>query len=273
MKLEKWMAGVKVGAEEDLDNLARRAQRRLERELTRMRRPEAAVGVTSSPLGDLLVAATHRGIALIHYLSGSGDALAAIDQARARLDLVEDFRIAERVGLEVTKYLAGSGDALRMEVDLLLAGGSFQQKVLQKLQEVPRGAALSYQALSAAAGVPAGARAVGNAMHANPVPIYVPCHRVIAANGGLGGYGGGAERKIRLLRCEGFHFQDESLRLSAGSVWGHRQTRIFCRHGCSTAARVDRHKVLFFADARAAQRAGLRPCQICRPETNNKTEA
>jgi hypothetical protein len=102
-------------------------------------------------------------------------------------------------------------------------------------------------------------------LHNNPVPIYVPCHRVITSSGGIGGYGGGAARKLQLLRSEGFALGKADERLPDGIVWGHKGTKIFCRTNCRTTARVDRAQILFFADPGEAKAAGLRPCKICRP--------
>ena len=148
---------------------------------------------------------------------------------------------------------------------MTLAVSPFQKKVLHKLQEVPRGAVVSYQALGAAAGAPQGARAVGNAMHNNPVPIYVPCHRVIASNGRIGGYGGGIPRKLQLLRSEGFALAEAAVHLPDDVVWGHKGTKIYCRNTCPTAARVNRSRVSVFRRRREARQAGMRPCKICQP--------
>jgi methylated-DNA-[protein]-cysteine S-methyltransferase len=249
-----------------LGELLRRARRRVDSALKRIRRPEAAVGVVKSPLGDLLVAMTDRGIVLNHYLLDDRDLAAILDKVRPQLDLIEDPHAVKEIGEEIRRYLAGEGKALRQSIDLSLAASPFQQKVLRKLQEIPRGAVVSYQALGTAAGAPKGARAVGNAMHNNPVPIYVPCHRVIASDGGLGGYGGGAGRKLQLLRSEGFALGDGDVKLPGNSVWGHKGTKIYCRTNCRTAARVDRSRILFFADPKGARHAGLRPCKMCRPE-------
>lgn len=265
VNFEKTISAAAVLRGEELDDLLKRARARLAGELKYERRPEAAAGVTRSPLGDLLVAVTGRGIVMIHYLTGAADLASTVEQLRPRLDLAEDRRTIDGVAAEIHRYLSGDSKALRQEVDLSLAGSSFHQKVLRKLQEVPRGAVLSYQALGAAAGAPKGARAVGNAMHNNPVPIYVPCHRVIASGGGLGGYGGGAQRKLRLLRCEGFDLDDGAVKLPGSAVWGHRGTKVYCRADCRTAARVDRNRIWFFAGVQEARRAGLRPCKICRP--------
>ena len=267
MNIERLIAsmGRDFGGER-ADELLRSARSRVDGALKRIRRPEAAVGIAKSPLGDLLVAVSSRGLMLNHYILDGSDLAATIASLRLELDPVEDPATIAKVGEEIRRYLAGEATALRQEIDLRLARSPFQQKVLRKLHEIPRGAVISYQALGAAAGAPKGARAVGNAMHNNPVPIYVPCHRVIASDGGLGGYGGGAARKVQLLRSEGFALRDEDVRLPGRSVWGHKGSKIYCRINCATAARVDRGRILFFAAPKNARQAGLRPCKICRPD-------
>lgn len=252
-------------AERKIDALLHSSRSRVDHALKHIRRPEAAAGVVQSPLGDLLVAITGRGIVLNHYLLNDRDLASVISQLRLKMDLVDDPRAIRTVGVEIRKYLGGDAAALRQQIDLTLAVSLFQKKVLQKLLEVPRGAVVSYQALGAAAGAPKGARAVGNAMHNNPLPIYVPCHRVIASDGGIGGYGGGIARKLQLLRSEGFALPQAAVRLPDSFVLGHRQTKIYCRQTCRTAAHVDRSRLMFFAGGRQAQQAGMRPCKICQP--------
>lgn len=101
-------------------------------------------------------------------------------------------------------YFSGDGPALdAVAVDLSLAAGDFQRRVLETLRAtVPAGSTVTYAALATAVGRPGAARAVGGAMARNPVPILVPCHRVLASDGGLGGYGGGLEWKRSLLEIE-----------------------------------------------------------------------
>ena len=267
MKIEKiiGLVGNEFG-NEGVEELLRRSRTPLDKALKRIRRPDAAVGIVKSPLGDLLIALSGRGIVLNHYLLGGSDVAAVIAGLRLKLDPVEDSRTIKEVGEEIRRYLAGEAKALRQNIDLTLVTSSFQKKVLRKLEEVPRGAVVSYQGLGAAAGAPKGARAVGNALHNNPVPIYVPCHRVIASDGRIGGYGGGAARKLQLLRSEGFTLADADVRLPDNVVWGHKGTKIYCRINCRTTARVDRARILFFADPNDAKQAGMRPCKICRPE-------
>ena len=267
MKIEKLIGSIGSEYEEHgIDALLRSSRSRVDHALKRVRRPDAAVGIVKSPLGDLLVAMTGRGIVLNHYLLDGDDLAVTIAKLRLELDLVDDRRTINEVGEEIRRYLAGEAKALRQKVDFTLVSTAFQKKVLQKLQEVPRGAVVSYQALGAAAGAPKGARAVGNAMHNNPVPIYVPCHRVIASGGKIGGYGGGIRRKLQLLRSEGFVLADAAVRLADNIVWGHTGTKIYCRINCRTAARIDRTRILFFADAKEARQAGMRACKICQPD-------
>ncbi len=267
MKIEKLIGSIGSEFEEHgIDALLRRSRSRVDHALKHVRRPDAAVGVLKSPLGDLLVAMTGRGIVLNHYLLDGDDLAVTIAKLRLELDLVDDRRTINEVSEEIRRYLAGEAKALRQKVDFTLVSTEFQKRVLHKLQEVPRGAVVSYQALGVAAGAPKGARAVGNAMHNNPVPIYVPCHRVIASGGRIGGYGGGIPRKLQLLRSEGFALADAAVRLPDNVIWGHKGTKIYCRGTCRTAARVDGARILFFADAREARQAGMRPCKICLPD-------
>lgn len=267
MKMEKLIGSIgREPAEHGIEALLRSSRSRVDHALKHVRRPDAAVGVVKSPLGALLVAMTGRGIVLNHYLLDAEDLAVTMAKLRLELDLVDDPRTINEVSEEIRRYLAGEAKALRQKVDFALVASAFQKKVLHKLQEVPRGAVVTYQALGAAAGAPRGARAIGNVMHNNPVPIYVPCHRVIASGGRIGGYGGGIPRKLQLLRSEGFALAAAAVRLPDNVFWGHMRTKIYCRVNCRTAARVDRARILFFADSRDARQAGMRPCKICQPE-------
>src|SRR5688572_29426181 len=134
MKMEE-LIGSAAGAckDERLDELLRSVRRRMDSALKRVRRPEAAVGVVKSPLGDLLVAMTARGIVLNHYLVNDRDLAATLERVRLQLDLVEDPRAVRDVGAEIRRYLTGAGTALRQNIDLSLSASPFQQKVLRKL--------------------------------------------------------------------------------------------------------------------------------------------
>lgn len=267
MKIETLMGSAAADTPEKLiEELLLRSSAKLDKALQRIRRPQAAVGLVKTNLGNLLVAKSARGIVLNHYIEETTDVAAALSKLRLQFDPVEDQASVTAVGEEINRYLGGGAEALRHDADLALVSNPFQKKVLAKLQAVPRGALISYQGLGAAVGSASSARAVGNALHNNPVPVYVPCHRVISSDGRIGGYGGGAGRKLQLLRSEGFALGDRAVRVPEDVVWGHKTTRIYCRSSCRAAARAGRGRMLFFADHKAARQAGLRPCKICCPD-------
>ncbi len=247
-----------------VDAALRAVRPKLARKLARARRPLARLGTIDSAVGRLLVAESARGLLAVQFLdvSEAPDALAAL---KKDFDLVEDAEVAARIGDEIERYIKGDMHALDRPVDLSLVRTDFQRRALMRLRRtVPPGSVITYQALAAAVGAPSGQRAIGNTMATNPVPLYVPCHRVIRSDGTIGNYGGGLPRKIRLLRAEGFSVARDH-RLPVGSVMGHLVTHIFCRPQCRAAIRADRAKSVIFADSKRAQSAGLRACKLCHP--------
>jgi methylated-DNA-[protein]-cysteine S-methyltransferase len=157
--------------------------------------------IFDTPFGRMAVAATARGLARV-LLPNEAAAL------RASAVSPEPDRAAEalaaRAEREILEYLAGSPRRLEFTVPVdLSAAPPFHAKVLRALARIPYGKTVTYAALAARVGRPHGARAVGQAMARNPVPLVIPCHRVVASGGGLGGYGGGLALKRRLLDLEG----------------------------------------------------------------------
>jgi methylated-DNA-[protein]-cysteine S-methyltransferase len=160
---------------------------------------DVAYDVAGSPVGDLLIAVTERGLCRIAYRPDE-----AVDE------LADDFGVrvlripkrTDRVRRELDEYFAGRRRAFDLETDLTPVP-AFQRHVLRELANVPFGEVTTYGALAAKVGKPHAARAVGGAMNRNPIPIVLPCHRVIGASGRLVGYAGGLERKEALLRLEG----------------------------------------------------------------------
>lgn len=158
----------------------------------------------ATPIGSLLVVQGAQGIVRVGFEEDPEDRLLA--QVAARLGpriLASDRELAAtRAALEA--YFAGEADPHALPVDLRLAGAPFRRAVLETLhRDVGRGATISYGALAARSGHPRAARAVGSACARNPVPIFVPCHRVVPSSGGIGNYGGGVPRKLALLELEG----------------------------------------------------------------------
>jgi methylated-DNA-[protein]-cysteine S-methyltransferase len=186
-------------------------------------------------------------------------------ELRERFDLIESRKIADEVAKEIGQLLKGNAAAVTARpVDLSLVESDFQRRALSRLRRIPAGAVITYQALAGMIGAPSAQRAIGNTVASNPVAIYVPCHRVIKSDGSIGNYGGGVERKLMLLRAEGFS-ADRGKRVPAQAVYGHLGTRIFCRPTCSAAKRANRERMLIFPGPSGASAAGMRPCKLCRP--------
>lgn len=152
-------------------------------------------------IGALLVGVTGQGLCRITF---DPDPERELEEL-ARLygpRVLRSSRPLDRVRLELDEYLAGA--RRHFEVDLDLRGmPAFNLRVLAELARVEYGHTTTYGALAARSGNPRAARAVGTVMNRNPVPIVLPCHRVVGANGSLTGYGGGLDRKEHLLRLEG----------------------------------------------------------------------
>jgi AraC family transcriptional regulator of adaptative response/methylated-DNA-[protein]-cysteine methyltransferase len=153
-----------------------------------------------SPLGRLLVATTERGVCRITL--GSDDAAlerALRDEFSAAEVARDDGALAETIA-EVLRRIDGCSPALDLPVDL--RGTAFQLQVWRELARIPRGQTRTYREVAVSVGKPRAARAVGNACGSNPTAIVVPCHRVVASDGGLGGFGWGLDRKRLLLDNE-----------------------------------------------------------------------
>lgn len=159
--------------------------------------------IDKTPLGPVWVAAGPRGLVAVEY-NGSEE---NFRHYLSRLTKGSLQRSGERVAElkdQVLAYLSGRSSRFRMDVDL--SGiTEFQRRVLEETRKVPRGQVSTYAEIARRIGNPKAVRAVGQALRRNPVPIVVPCHRVIASDGSLGGYGGElrSHRKVQLLRLEG----------------------------------------------------------------------
>jgi methylated-DNA-[protein]-cysteine S-methyltransferase len=158
-----------------------------------------------TPIGRLLVVSGERGIVRIGFEEEPEDAALAQVAAHLGPRIVASDRelAAARDALEA--YFAGEGDPHDLPVDLSLVAAPFRRTVLETLhRSVAPGQVVTYGALAGRAGSPRAARAVGTAVARNPIPIVVPCHRVLPGGGGIGAYGGGPERKRALLELEGW---------------------------------------------------------------------
>ncbi len=172
-----------------------------------------------TPVGPLLLAATDEGLALVafHAPEGGTEAERALERLRARFGAEQRGgpedpggpaagaarAHLEHARAELAAYFTGRLRVFTVALDWSLTGG-FHARVLHELAEsVPYGVTAGYQDLADRVGEPGAARAVGVAMGANPLPVVVPCHRIVASDGGIGGFGGGLETKRALLALEG----------------------------------------------------------------------
>jgi methylated-DNA-[protein]-cysteine S-methyltransferase len=161
---------------------------------------DVAWTLADSPVGPLTLAATPSGLVRIAF--GHEDAVLEELADRVSPRVLEAPARLDGVRRQLDEYFAGDRRQFELDLDWSLSQG-FRRTVLHKLVEVPYGHTLSYKELAELAGNPKASRATGTAMATNPIPLVVPCHRVLRSGGMLGGYGGGLDAKVWLLRLEG----------------------------------------------------------------------
>jgi methylated-DNA-[protein]-cysteine S-methyltransferase len=148
------------------------------------------------------VAMTPEGLVRLAFSTEDPDQVLQGLATRVSPRVLESDRRIDPVRRQLDQYFEGRRRRFQVTVDLKLVGG-FQRRVLERTASIPPGSVATYGEVAAAIGSPRASRATGNALGANPVPIVVPCHRVVHGDGTLGGYGGGREVKVALLQLEG----------------------------------------------------------------------
>jgi methylated-DNA-[protein]-cysteine S-methyltransferase len=197
--IERILKTVPAGTDDDAAGAAARLRARIARE----RLADVAYGEVDSPFGTLLAAATRRGLVRLAFPEESEeDFLQELSDRLSPRVLAATDESIDPVKRELDEYFAGTRRRFELRLDWALIG-PFAKRVLRKTASIPYGGHLSYAEVAAEAGSPRGARAAGNALGSNPIPIVIPCHRVLHSGGGLGGYGGGLQRKRYLLELEG----------------------------------------------------------------------
>jgi O-6-methylguanine DNA methyltransferase len=249
------------------------------RDLGRVRAPEgfaerilASAGVRSeatdwfadleTPVGEVQVAWNAGGVSALRR-AGPGEAferwfVRRLGRQAARAPL------PDRLAAQVADAVAGHGRRLRFDLGGL---SPFERDVLRKTLEIPRGEVRTYAWVAREIGRPGAVRAVGTALGHNPIPLLIPCHRVVRSDGGLGEYSsGGPEAKRAILGLEGVDAGWlESLAQRGVRFVGSRTTQVFCMPTCRHARRIQPRNQVLLRDAREARRAGFRPCAHCRP--------
>jgi O-6-methylguanine DNA methyltransferase len=187
------------------------------------------------------LAATRAGISRIAIGRGRTDA----DDGAAR-------RICERARAELDEFFAGERGFFTVPIDLS-STAPFQRSVLESARGIPLGEVRSYQWIAERIGRPGAVRAVGTALGRNPIPLIVPCHRVVRSDGSLGGYAFGLDLKRHILLLE---------RGILGLV-GDRSRRVVCRTGCPRERALREDRRVAFASIDDARAAGYAPCPEC----------
>jgi methylated-DNA-[protein]-cysteine S-methyltransferase len=162
---------------------------------------DVAVATMDSPIGTLLLMATPKGLVRIAFESENRDEVLGEVAEQLSPRILEAPRSLDPVRRELEKYFEGKLHDFDVPLDWSLAG-EFARRVLRRTARIPYGSVASYGDVAVGVGTPRGARAVGNALGSNPIPVIVPCHRVVRTGGAIGGYGGGLTRKRFLLALE-----------------------------------------------------------------------
>jgi len=242
----------------------------LESRLADVKQRRVAYRIFPSPLGHILLARSEHGVALVEYL-GAGTSLKASRLARMEdLEAVPGGSELERLQRELLDYIGGRRRELAWSLDWRLASGDFARAVLHETAAIPYGAVASYAGVARRIGRPSAVRAVAQALRWNPLPIVVPCHRVIGTSGQLTGYAGNKlGLKQRLLTTEGVKLrpgrQDTSVAREAMYALGEGEVE-YCLPTCGSMGTRSLALLTLFASRADAEARGLRPCTSCRPD-------
>ncbi|QQK78244.1 methylated-DNA--[protein]-cysteine S-methyltransferase [Salicibibacter cibarius] len=157
-----------------------------------------------SPIGTLTLVATDKGLSQLLFgdFNETGAKIRTwMAKRNMRREIIRDDAYFTEATKQLQEYFHGERQAFNLPVDM--QGTSFQKSVWEVLQRIPYGETQSYKQVAVAIHSPKAVRAIGSANNKNPLPIIVPCHRVIGSNGAIVGYGGGIEKKKKLLELEG----------------------------------------------------------------------
>jgi methylated-DNA-[protein]-cysteine S-methyltransferase len=264
--VEGMMLGLRAAPAPGGDPTLARAE--LENRLADLRSRMVRFGIFESALGPILIGATEQGVSVVEYLSSREAASAKL--ARAHAEAVEDRARTQGHFRELADYLEGRRTRLDWPLDLRLAGSDFQRRVLEATGRLPYGAVASYARIAREIGAPRAGRAVAQALRHNPLPIVVPCHRVVGSEGDLVGYAGDKiSLKQRLLSLEGLHIggSGKALHVDRHRVYYcHLQDSEYCLPTCGSIGDKPLGEFTLYGSRARAEAVGLAPCTSCRPD-------
>jgi methylated-DNA-[protein]-cysteine S-methyltransferase len=245
-----------------------RSRAELAERLADLRSRLVRYGIFNSPLGRIVIGLSEHGVALVEYLPAG----AGIEASRLRrvegVEAEEDGADVAALHRQLLEYLAGRRTRLDWPLDMRLARGDFDREVLRATAAVPYGAVTSYAGIAGEIGAPRAVRAVAQALRWNPVPIVVPCHRIVGSSGELTGYAGPRlDLKERLLEVEGVPTQHARHRVARATMYHlARGQHEYCVPTCGDIARQPIGQVTLFGSRQQAEAVGLVPCTSCRPD-------
>jgi methylated-DNA-[protein]-cysteine S-methyltransferase len=248
-----------------------RAREGLESRLADLRSRLVSYRVFPSPLGHILIARSEHGVSLVEYLHRGTDLRASRLSRVAGVELQEDGAEVETLHRELLEYLRGDRTRLEWPLDLRLARSDFHRAVLRATAAIPYGAVTSYAGIAAEIGKPAATRAVAQALRWNPLPIVVPCHRIVGTSGALTGYSGDrVGLKRELLAVEGIQAKGKrsDSRVARDTLYHYEANdqHEYCLPTCGEIARRPIGRVTLLASRELAGSLGLVPCTSCRPD-------
>jgi methylated-DNA-[protein]-cysteine S-methyltransferase len=227
-------------------------------------------GIVPSPLGNILVARSEQGVSLVEYLGEATTLAGSRLRELTDVETVESSAEIARLRDELLDFLAGRRRQLGWRLDLRLAGSDFSRAVLEAAIDVPYGAVTSYATIARRVGKPGAERAVAQALRWNPLPIVVPCHRIVGSSGKLTGYAGDKlGLKRQLLDVEGvptqpaskdFRVARETMYVRAGD------DRAYCLPTCGDLPSHSLANLTLIASRDSVEALGLEPCSDCRPD-------
>jgi methylated-DNA-[protein]-cysteine S-methyltransferase len=242
----------------------------LESRLADLRSRIVAYRAFSSPMGPILIARSELGVSMVEYLGRAGGIGASRLRGMAGVEPVEGGAELEPLERELLEYVEGRRSHLEWPLDLRLARSEFHRSVLRATAGIPYGAVTSYGHIAAEIGRPTASRAVAQALRWNPLPIVVPCHRVIGGSGSLVGYAGTRiGLKERLLDVEGVPTERSrgTARVSRDSMYVlYPGDQEYCVPSCPSVTPTRHSQATLFSSRERAEAVGFEPCSTCRPD-------
>ena len=249
------------------DDDATLARAQLASRLSDLRSRLVGFGIFPSPLGRILIGRSEQGVALVQYLPTDGSLSAHVRRLLGE-DAVEDRPATEGLRAELVDYLEGRRARLDWPLDLSRMRSDFQRRVLEATAALPYGAVTSYAGIAARIGAPSAFRSVAQALRWNPLPIVIPCHRVIGSGGDLVGYAGKrVELKQRLLAVEGVNVGSHDFKVHREAMYTLMNGEVeYCLPTCGSLAERPLSDLTLFGTRERAEAAGFAPCSSCRPD-------